>query len=458
MSLLPLMAGSSLEIYRDGVRYRYIPVDDYVGFVRGASARCGERELELLTRSDCPEAKRLCKERKALGELRESLEGVRGALERLRQWSSALKPNDVDAEKWIASAEKVGRKMAEWRTRLSALKLNLEGEERRFRRQVSSEEPRFLAGRCKEDLELSLPAGLVDVRILNEAELGEKELSVSRYLGLRNHSGVDLSAKEARIYARDARRSYRPIRFRPWVVRPRSKTPIKRLMRSASPTVARMSPEAETAPAPVVEKLQRLGARSYRVGKLDLPSTGEEIRVSIERYRVPMNCEELSYPWRDLSIYRACRFTPRTPIVSDRWILKKGRRILSERAYGEYAEGKYLLYVDRDETVRLRREPLLEKERSSGIFGGMIRRKDGYRLIFDNTSDREKRLKIVERIPRSTTDKIRVKLLKVEGAKRESLDSENGKLVLQVLLAPHEHKVVTVRFELSYDKDLAVRY
>jgi hypothetical protein len=219
-----------------------------------------------------------------------------------------------------------------------------------------------------------------------------------------------------------------------------------------------MTTEVEAAPVPVVEKLQRLGVQSYTVGKLELPSTGEEIRVAIERYRVPMACEELSYPWRDLTIYRACRFTPKSPIVSDRWILKEGRRILSERAYGAYEEGKYLLYVDRDETVKLRREPLLEKERSSGIFGGRIRRKDGYRLIVDNTSDREKRLKIVERIPRSTTDKIRVKFLGVEGAKRESLDPENGKLVLQVLLAPHEHKVVTVRFELSYDKELKVRY
>jgi hypothetical protein len=452
------MAGSSLEIYRDGVRYRYIPVDDYVGFVRGAKARCGERESELLIRPDCPAAKRLCKERKSLEELREELAGGRGALKGLTQWSSALKPNAVEAEKWIASAEKVGRKIAEWQRRASELELSLEGQERRFRRQVSADEPRFLAWRCKEELELSLPAGLVDVRILNEAELGEKELSISRYLGLRNHSGVDLSTKEAHIYARDARRSYRPIRFRPWVVRLQPKTPIKRLMRSAPSTVARMSTEVEAAPVPVVEKLQRLGVQSYTVGKLELPSTGEEIRVAIERYRVPMACEELSYPWRDLTIYRACRFTPKSPIVSDRWILKEGRRILSERAYGAYEEGKYLLYVDRDETVKLRREPLLEKERSSGIFGGRIRRKDGYRLIVDNTSDREKRLKIVERIPRSTTDKIRVKFLGVEGAKREFLDPENGKLVLQVLLAPHEHKVVTGRFELSYDKELKVRY
>jgi hypothetical protein len=369
-----------------------------------------------------------------------------------------LKPDNVEAEKWIAAAEKVGKQSAEWRRQVARLALESEGREQRFRKEVSSEEPLFLERRCKEELELSLPAGLVEVRVLNEAELGAKELTVSRFLGLRNHSGVDFSAKEARIYARNARQTLRPIRFRPWVVRPLPKMPVKRALRSVPPTMARMTLEAEAAPAPMVEGFERLGARSYRIGKLELPSTGEEVRVPIERYTVPLRCEELSYPWRDTAVYRACRFTPRSPIVSDRWILRAGRRILSERAYGEYDGGKYLLFVDRDERVKLRREPLLESERSSGIFGGEIRRTDGYRLIFDNTSEQEMRLKIVERIPRSTSDKIKVKLLKVEGAKRESLDRESGKLILRVLLAPHEHKEVTVRFQLSYDKDLKVRY
>lgn len=111
---------------------------------------------------------------------------------------------------------------------------------------------------------------------------------------------------------------------------------------------------------------------------------------------------------------------PKQEIVTDRWVLKQGRRLLAENAYGEYEDGRYLLYTDRDDSITIRRIQLPEKDRSSGIFGGEIRKKDGILLEVQNRSKEKKSLKIVERIPYSSTDKIEVKLLKVEGAKRES--------------------------------------
>ena len=130
---------------------------------------------------------------------------------------------------------------------------------------------------------------------------------------------------------------------------------------------------------------------------------------------------------------------------------------MAENAYGEYEDGRYLLYTDRDDSITIRRIQLPEKDRSSGIFGGEIRKKDGILLEVQNRSKEKKSLKIVERIPYSSTDKIEVKLLKVEGAKRENL-GEYGKLVLRVDLGPGEGKKVKILFELRYDKDLKIVY
>jgi len=304
---------------------------------------------------------------------------------------------------------------------------------------------------------LTLPAEMIRTDLENEAEiLKGDEIRVIQYMSLSNRSGVDIAVKDTRIYARNFRRHLRPIRFSPWVVRPRpklSKSRSKRLMAVGS-YAADTVPDA---PVPKVAGVQRLKARNYAIGKLDLPSTGEKVRVKLSEYRTKMSCETVSYPYRAPVAYRACSFQPKQEIVTDRWVLKQGRRLLAESAYGEYEDGRYLLYTDRDDSITIRRIQLPEKDRSSGIFGGEIRKKDGILLEVQNRSKEKKSLKIVERIPYSSTDKIEVKLLKVEGAKRENL-GEYGKLVLRVDLGPGEGKKVKILFELRYDKDLKIVY
>jgi hypothetical protein len=453
------LALGSLEIYEDGVKYRYIPVDNYVGFVRGASALCGEREIALISRQQCPEAKRLCKEKKHLDELEMERQSIEDTLSIIDRWITSAKLNNLEATKWIGAAEKIGKRRAEWQKRQQEMDAEVQSVRQRFQRQVSSNTPSFLSRLCKEELELTLPAGLIDIRLINVAALGEKKLSISHELSLRNRSGVDISSKDARIYARKFRRTLRPLHFNPWIVRPRPKKGTSRIGAPLSTSRVRLMKkvEEEAMPSPALSTPRRLAYRNYAIGHIELPSTGEEVRVPVNRYEVPRRCEEISYPWRDPSVYLACRFSPKTPIEENSWILKEGRRIVSEHTYGEYDRGKYLLYIDRDDTVVIRRRRLVERERSSGIFGGKIRRKDGYTLQINNKSDRQKTIKIVERIPRSTTEAIEVKLLKLQGAIQESLD-EDGKLVMQVVLAPREHKEVKVLFELIYDKELKVRY
>jgi hypothetical protein len=452
------LAMGSLEIYNDGVKYRYVPVDDYVGFVRGAKALCGEREITLLTRQECPEAKRLCKEAQEIVKLRVELESVRDSLAMVRSWTKSARPGDIDAAKWIGAAEKMGKRLAEWKRRKWLTETELKGRERHFQGQVSGDKPLFLSRLCKDELELTLPPGVIDIRLINVAELEGEKIRVSHYLALRNHSGVDISSKDARIYVRDYHRNLSPVRFIPWVVRPVREPVLRKRVRKKEERLFEAMDAGMGAPAPVLPTPKRLGYRDYAVGKIELPSTGEEVRVRINGYEVPRKCEELSFPWRDPSVYVACRFVPKTAVENSRWILKRGRRVISESAYGEYDGGKYLLFVDRDDAVKIRRRPVVEKERSSGIFGGKIKKKDGYVLEFENRSDRQKTVKIIERIPASTTEAIKVKLLELKGAIRESLDDEEGKLVMQVVLAPREHKEVKVLFELSYDKDLKIRY
>ena len=452
------LSGATLEVYRDGAIYRYIPVDEYVGFLSRAKAVCSDAVIALERRGSCPESKRLCKEKASLLKLGGELRTTRRTLETLTRIEGAIQPTDLSADKWISAAEKAGKRMAELQGEQERLQRAVKAQQERFRRQSSGSEARFLSRPCKQELALTLPAGMIRTDLENEAEiLKSDEINVIQYLSLSNRSGVDIAVKDARIYARNFRRNLRPIRFSPWIVRPRP--PVrssgkKRLLGVAA------APEVTMAQNDVIAKVEgvrRLGARNYAIGKLDLPSTGEKVRVKLSEYRTKMECETVSYPYRNPAVYRACSFEPKEEIVTDRWVLKRGRRLLAESAYGEYENGKYLLYTDRDDSVSIRRTRLPVKDRSSGIFGGEIRKKDGILLEIQNRSKEKKSLRVVERIPYSGSDKIKVKLLKVEGAKREGLD-EYGKLVLRLDLAPGKGKKVRILFELRYDKDLKILY
>ena len=454
-----VLQAASLEIYRDGAIYRYVPVDDYVGFLSRGEARCGDRSIALEKRPSCPESKRLCKEKADLDKIKKQLRTTQETLKVLSGIEKAIKPAELSADKWISTAEKTGAKRAELLGISERLQRESQAKEERFHRQSSAREALFLSRTCKESLALTLPPGLIKLGVENEAELLENDLlKITQFLSLTNRSGVDISVKDARIYARNFRRTLRPIRFSPWVVRPAPPRPTlrsKKAYKAVNEAADRVMLAA--APVPVMERVEKIGARNYAVGKLDLPSTGESVRVRLGEYQVKSRCEAIAYPYRDRSLYRACRFKPKEEIVTDRWTLKKGRRILSDRVYGEYKEGNYLLYVDRDESVSIRRERLVEKERSSGIFGGEIRKRDGYIIEVDNRSGKKKSLTLVDRIPRSTTEKIRVKLLKVSGATKESL-KDNGELIMKLELDPGESRTVKVLFELRYDKDLKVLY
>ena len=446
-----LVTGSlaaSLEIYRDAVKYRYVPVDDYVGFVRGAKAVCGERSISLISREKCPETKRLCKEAKSLDDLRFRLESVRNALTMTDHWVTGSRPGAPDAGTWLAAAEKMGKQTAEWERTQRHLTSELTSRERQFLHQVSDERPRFLSQRCKEELGLTLPPALIDIALINVADLKTETIEVSRYLSLRNHSGVDISSKDLRIYARSFHRKLRPIFFRPLVLRGVAKGSASHSTDRKIRNVEQKYQEASSTRFPI--------HRDYTLGKIDLPSTGEEIRIRINSYSVPRKCEELSYPWRNATVYLACRFRPERPMESARWIVRSGHRLISENAYGTYEGKDYLLVIDRDESVEVHRRALAGKVRLSGISGGKISKEDGFVLEIVNRSSRQKSLTIIERIPVSTGD-LHVKLLKVEGAAHDSLNAE-GRLVLRTAVAPGEHKQITVLFELTYPKGLTIRY
>jgi len=458
------VSASTLDIYQDGAKYRMIPAGNYLGFSKGVTAVCEGQDISLTYLGECSQNDRLCKLQNGLKTLALAYDTSRYESETLEKLLSLSKPTQVDAPKWIEAASKIGKQKAELEDRKRQLSQNLQGRKAAFSKQAPSAKPLFLQKKCVGELELGIPAGYIGARLLYEADTSDPDsITVKQYIAFSNQSGIDITAKEANVYAKSYRIYLRPQQFRPWIAQIRQERKhLKktRAMRTMSYAEAPMMDEGGAAPvAPVanVGDVIQMGYKNYHVSGIELPSTGEEIKVKIADYKAAVSCELVSYPYRGAQVYKACSFSPKSPIESHRWRIQKDKRLVSDQAYGVYRDGKYLLNVDVEEEVLIQRNPVVKRDKSSGIFGGSIRKKDGFELALTNLSSQTKTIKIIERIPTSTTDKIKVKLLKVEGANSHTL-LPDGRLEIKVMLSPKANQKIKVLFELSYDKDTKVSY
>lgn len=455
---------ASLDIYQDGARYRTIPTGRYLGFGKGVSTSCEGKELSLTKSGECSPKERLCKLRDEVQVLQAEEASVRYASEALEKMLSLAKPTEIDASRWIDAATKIGKHKSELLTKQLKLSKVIQAKRQLFSRQAPSAKPLFLQKKCAGELELTIPAGMIGARLLYEADTSDPTaITIRQYIALSNRSGIDIVAKEARLYARSYRTYLKPQVFSPWIAQrePERRYAKSRAVKKMAYAEAAMLNEAgdiaPVAPATNVGAVMHTGYKNYQLSGIELPSTGEEIRVKVADYSVPAQCELVSYPYRDPQVYRACSFSPKSSIESHRWRIQKQKRLVSDQAYGTYRDGKYLLNVERVEELLIDRKPIVKRDRSSGIFGGSIRKKDGFVLQVTNISSETKTVKITERIPTSTTDKIKVKLLKVEGADSHTLQKD-GRVELLVSLAPNAHKEIRVMFELRYDKETKVVY
>jgi hypothetical protein len=463
-----LALASSLAVYQDSSFYTYLPENNtFIGFTDNITAKCKGGLVVLERRVDCPEDERLCKELHSVKKRSQDLKAIQANISVLNTLVSLPQPTSFEVEKWIDVAQRIGKEQARLSREETRLKKEYLLQAQYFKKQAPSQQPFYLQRECPGDLTLELPYGEIEFSTYYEADIAEGgKVEVQQYLSVTNQSGIDMEANEAMFYYRPAGRYISPVHFSPWIVRkyvPRPKpnyveTHIPRALLMKEQAVADM-PAAVTVdnvPAPVAKYLS---ARSYQIEDLSLPSTGEPVNVEVTSWKVPLKCELRAYPYKKHTAFRVCSFKPKTQIENNRWKIRKGERIVNERAVGEYDEGIYRLYTEADLDVKIERKALVKRERSTGIFGNTIRKKDGYTLTLTNKSGKSKEMIVTERIPTSATEEIKVKLLSVKSKKKVDYKvSKEGKIEMDISLNAHEVKKIEVLFEISYDKALKINY
>lgn len=452
---------SSLAVYQDHTFYRFIPKNNFIGFSKGVKAKCDGTTLPLTMSLNCPSDDRLCQVLTDLKDTEQKVEAVQQNSKFLRQLASLSRPVTVDAVLMIESAKELGEAQAKLLREEKELRQEAEMKARVFDKQAPVRLAIETAKRCDQEVELTLPNGYVSFSTAYEADIkDEKEVRVTQTLSITNRSGIDIEAGHAMFYYRSAHQSVYPTHFYPWIVskyEPRPPIAVKKAMeKRAQMDMLMNSEQKEALSAPTVSYED---AREYKVEKLVLTSTGVPLDVKVVEWKAPLSCEVRAYPYTHTKAFHVCSFEPKYQIEHNQWKVKSSDKVINKKALGEYREGKYDLYTKVEEDIQIEREPIVNKERETGIFGGTARKKDGYRLTITNKSDKEKELTVIERIPTSTTAEITSKLLSISSKNKVHYTMrKEGQIEMKLTLAADEMKEIEVLFELSYDKDLKVNY
>ena len=465
LSILLLSGGfgyaSSLAVYQDHTFYNFIPKNNFIGFTQGIKAKCEGTTIPLSAKFDCPSDDRLCQLLTSLKYSEQKVQAVQSNSKFLGQLASLPQPTTVDANGLIEAAKHMGIEQARLLAQERLLNEEVKIQQRKFQKQAPTKEALGTEETCNKEIEITIPYEYISFSTEYEAKIeNEKEVTVTQYLSITNRSGIDIEADSAMFYYRSADQYVHPIHFRPWIVskyEPRPQIVSKRAKaKSARMDMAMMAEQRVAASAPVVSYED---AREYKIQKLVLPSTGVPLDVKVLTWKAALSCEVRAYPYTNTKAFHVCSFEPKYQIDSNRWKVKSTHEVINENAAGEYWHGKYDLYTKVEEDIQIQRKPIVNKERETGIFGGTARKKDGFKLTIINKSDKAKTLTLIERIPTSTTEEIKSKLLSINSAKKVNYKMlKDGQIEMKLTLAPHENKEIEVLFEISYDKDLKVNY
>jgi len=454
-----LAIASSLAVYQDQARYSYLPQDTFIGLTKNIKASCEGESVSLSHLLKCPQKGHLCRLYGDAKTLEAKILANSNNISLLESLITLPQPESIDASSWIEAA----RTLSKEQTELALEKKRLSHESKKLKQELSKQTratmPLALKRACKGELELTLPYGYITFDTEYEAALLEGKITVTQQLSVVNRSGIDIEADEARFHYHLAQQYVRPVHFSPWIVGERKThlppPRVKQVMRKAVVNVEEMSLDGMAVAASVPMKASYEDAREYAVKGLSLPSTGEPKHIPVMTWTVPLTCQKELFAYRNPAVFEVCSFTPKFQIEKHRWKVTQKGKIVNERAVGEYEKTDYRLYTRVDQDIKVIRKKIVQKERQTGIFGGTARKKDGFTLTLINKSDKAHKLTITERIPTSTTEKIKVKLLSVGGTKTVDYHLlKEGELKINTSLAPHETQTIEVRFEISYDKDM----
>jgi|GEM_PF-4705794 len=446
-----MASAATLDVYLDKAVYTYRTQKSYIGFSKVLEASCESQRVPVVTTPHCPTDDINCRDNDTLRRIETERQTLKTRDAILQTFLSSLQLSNVSQKTWLNASRTLAKEQVEIARKAEEAANKAERIRARLQRRSDAKAPVALQEPCKGEVRLVLPPNAVAFSPRYRADIEGNKIRITQELVVRNRSGIDIDADTAHFYNSRTSTYIAMPRFRPHVLSDEPPVYLQRAkaMRTASQPV----PKAHDASIPAVQKPQ---SRTYILHKLHLPSDGLEHRFEAEHYLTNVTCADELHAYADSRVLKVCRFNPKSDIENAEWQVFQGKAILNERAKGRYEEGRYALYIANVPTFRVVRKPYVPDKKEDGFFETIVRKTEGTVLHITNSDDKPATLRIVERIPVSSTDKITVKLLRIEGASSYTLDKKTGKVRFDAAFKPFESKTFRIIYTVEHPKEVKV--
>lgn len=219
------------------------------------------------------------------------------------------------------------------------------------------------------------------------------------------------------------------------------------------------APASEEAVELGAEIEQRATALVYRCGSsISIPADGSPHRTLIAQYRLPCRLEVVAIP----ALEEAAHLRATVENSSGGVLLKGKANIFVDNEYVGTTEidltapgQTFRLFLGLDDTVRIRRELIERKVEQGGRLQGNLRRITyAYRITVESFARGERRVVIMDRLPVSRHERIKVNIVSLQPEPQER--SKLEQLTWQFILPAGGTQQMEERFVVEHPRDLRV--
>ena len=191
-------------------------------------------------------------------------------------------------------------------------------------------------------------------------------------------------------------------------------------------------------------------------GLIDLPSTGEPHRIVVRSLSLPVDVRRVLYPELGGCAHYAVKGVLRSadPLLAGPAHVARENSFVGRTRVDFVAAGEpFELGVGPDEGIRVRREVKMEREKTAVLGTQTITR--SVFVFVSNLSDERRSVFVVERVPVSEVEAVKVRVVESRGW---SWDERDGFLSMELDLGPRETRELELTWEARAGADVVLPF
>jgi uncharacterized protein (TIGR02231 family) len=223
---------------------------------------------------------------------------------------------------------------------------------------------------------------------------------------------------------------------------------------------------ASEAPAPAIERQAQVEVAPFQAtfgvpGKLTVMATGEQKRVQLDTAELDPTLVVRTVPRVNVKAFLYTKLaTPRTtPYLPGQVSLFRDGTFVGNGRLPQLAPGEeFELGFGPDDNIRVRHAVVEEKRGESGIITSSKTDVRNFRITVKNLHERAIQLSIMDQIPVSQNQEIKVELVGRTPPSRQNIDDKRGVLAWDSELKPDEERVLEFGYRVQWPAAKKVQY